>query len=180
MECVPHRIMFLLMSDAGLRLNEVVQLNQMDLMLEGVAVRYLHVRAEIAKNKQPRSIPLAASMSKLIETLPAAYWPPHKRGNQFPAFFSPRSTDRIQPRQVQRILLNYSLRSLGLKVNPHMLRHTFATRLMRTTSIPIVQMLLGHSSLASTSIYTHPSLTDLELAVASISHAPQSEESQAP
>lgn len=46
-----------------------------------------------------------------------------------------------------------------------MLRHTFATRLMQKTNIRVVQQLLGHKSLSSTQVYTHPNADDLQKAI---------------
>jgi site-specific recombinase XerD len=53
------------------------------------------------------------------------------------------------------------------KVTPHVLRHTFGTRLLREvgTDIVAVAKLMGHSSIATTAIYTQPSEDDLEAAV---------------
>ncbi|GAH73030.1 unnamed protein product [marine sediment metagenome] len=55
--------------------------------------------------------------------------------------------------------------SLGRPVHPHILRHTFASRLMRTTNARIVQELLGHQHLSTTQIYTHPNQDDLKKAI---------------
>jgi integrase/recombinase XerC len=49
-----------------------------------------------------------------------------------------------------------------------MLRHTFATNLMRTTNARVVQQLLGHKNLSSTQIYTHPNQQDLKKAIDSL------------
>ena len=52
---------------------------------------------------------------------------------------------------------------IGKKVSPHMLRHTFATDLLRQTgNVRLVQKSLGHEQLNTTMIYTHIVDTELE------------------
>lgn len=73
------------------------------------------------------------------------------------------SADRLTPRTVQRIVKKYAARAGIVKeVTPHILRHSFATDLMRNgADIRSVQTMLGHSSINTTQIYTH--VTDQHL-----------------
>jgi integrase len=66
-------------------------------------------------------------------------------------------------KSVQKILERLG-KKIGIKIHPHMLRHSFATHLLESgTDIRHIQKLLGHADLKTTEIYTHVSTKDLSM-----------------
>jgi integrase/recombinase XerD len=66
----------------------------------------------------------------------------------------------MKPQSIRSKLRQYAEKEVGLarRITPHMLRHTAATLLIETgVDIRFVQRMLGHSSIATTKIYTHVS-----------------------
>lgn len=82
--------------------------------------------------------------------------------------FSTRELKRIKDADVRSMVYKYSDKSIGKKISPHTLRHTYATDLLRETkNIRLVQKALGHSDLSTTMIYTHIVDSEMENALKS-------------
>jgi len=158
-------LLTLLMLDAGLRVGEAVQLLISDLIINGAPAETLVVRAEITKTKQERILPLTMRLKEQItDHCGKNYKWLGVRSNIY-AFEGRVKGHHYSIRSIQLFIAASSTASIGRAITPHTLRHTFATRLMQRTNIRVVQKLLGHTSLASTQIYTHPNQDDLANAI---------------
>ncbi|QEG42439.1 tyrosine recombinase XerC [Roseimaritima ulvae] len=147
------------MYSAGLRVSELVGLNDGDLDCEEQIVR---VRG---KGRKERISPLgsyairAISRYQQVRTLDASE---AIKGPQAAVFVN-RFGKRLTTRSIGRMLEKH-LAAAGLdkRTSPHTLRHSFATHLLdRGADIRSVQELLGHKSLVTTQIYTHVSAANL-------------------
>ncbi|MFZ2072394.1 MAG: site-specific tyrosine recombinase/integron integrase [Minisyncoccia bacterium] len=76
---------------------------------------------------------------------------------------SKKITGALTRRSIERIVKEYAIKAgISKKVTPHVIRHCFATDLLQNgADIRSVQMMLGHSNIATTQIYTH--VTDKQL-----------------
>ena len=146
------------MYSAGLRVSEVVGLDDADLDLKAEVLR---VRG---KGRKERLSPVGSYATKALRR-----WLGVRRlsgqepqGASAPVFVN-KFGRRLTTRSVARMLEKH-LRQAGLdrRTTPHSLRHSFATHLLdRGADIRSVQELLGHKSLVTTQIYTHVSTAGL-------------------
>ncbi|MBM3993702.1 MAG: tyrosine recombinase XerC [Planctomycetes bacterium] len=150
------RAMLEILYSAGLRVSELTGLNLADLDLDaGVAT----IRG---KGKKERIAFLGSAALKALNTwLRARDVVLAERigiaGKTPDAVFLNKNATRLTSRSVGRLLEKY-LAQAGLdpRTSPHTLRHSFATHLLDNgADIRSVQELLGHSSLATTQVYTH-------------------------
>ena len=131
---------------AGLRVSELCGLNRGDIDLRGRTVTVL------GKGSKQRRVPIHDAAVTALRA-----WFEDGRdlmdGPAEAAFVNQRGA-RLGPRDVRRILD----RRAAAPTHPHALRHTYATHLLDGgADLRVVQELLGHSSLATTQVYTHVS-----------------------
>jgi integrase/recombinase XerD len=133
---------------AGLRISEAVHLKVSDI---DSARMVLNVRQ--GKGKKDRTVPLAEALLVILRE----YWLVERpRDWLFP---SSMTNGPISAHSIERACLAARKRAgIKKKVTVHTMRHCFATHLLDAgTNIRVIQLLLGHSSLRSTEIYTHVS-----------------------
>lgn len=154
-----------LMLEAGLRVGEVAQLKMSHLYFNGKPVCSLVLTKEITKNHVERIVPISTRLKAAIEEYwKGIPWIDALMTSSY-VFATAFKNSTVTTRQVERIINKAGWDSVGRPVHPHMLRHTFATKLMRVTDMRTVQELLGHSDIGSTQIYCHPNEDDKKAAV---------------
>lgn len=142
--------MFELMYSSGLRLAELASLNLQDIDL---SQRQMVVTG---KGNKTRYLPVGRKATEALHK-----WLKIRRGYakqaSETALFTSKQGKRISHRSIQsRLNRLIKSQSLGLHVSPHMLRHSFATHLLESSSdLRAVQELLGHADISTTQIYTH-------------------------
>jgi len=163
--CVRDWAMGMVMLEAGLRVGELVGLDVGDLLWDGEPVRRLRVRAEIAKRRREREIPVSVRLAGALGECRRVVWADRWDQAASPAWACGPGWRRLTGRQVESIVRAAAMATLGRPVHPHMLRHTFGTRVERVAGIRVAQVLLGHADIRTTQIYCHPNGDDLLRAV---------------
>lgn len=161
------RAIVLLLLNTGVRVGELVALNVRSIWFAGQLVSALAVSNGHGGAGHVRYVPLSPQVKEALEAYLDERCPgsPPDRCLDEPLFVSRISGARLSARDIQRTVAACSRRWLSRPVTPHMLRHTFASRLLRVTNLRVVQELLGHRSLSSTMVYTHPSEDDRQSAI---------------
>jgi site-specific recombinase XerD len=142
----------------GLRVSELTSLNRdLDLSKGEFSIR--------GKGEKVRVVFLSDTAKKAIKEYLS------KRKDMEEAMFinvssakekNPKAT-RLTSRSLERTVKQYAIKAgISKKVTPHIIRHSFATDLLQNgADIRSVQMMLGHSNISTTQIYTH--ITDKQL-----------------
>lgn len=143
-----------LIYSAGLRAAEVVGINLSDLDLKEQSLRV------VGKGDKERITFFGKTASEALREFIQDERTPSVAND---ALFTNDKGGRLTTRTVQKIVKRWALAAgLPPDTSPHTLRHTFATHLLDGgADLKTVQQLLGHSSLATTQIYTHVSIERL-------------------
>ena len=156
-EGIRNKLMIDVLYATGIRRAELINLKITDVDLSENTIKVL------GKRNKERIIPLLFSTKYLL----LEYLKERKNLELIvndDYIFLLKSGVKIYETLAYRIINKYLSRvSSKMKTSPHILRHTFATHLLnKGADLNSVKELLGHSSLASTQIYTHNSIAELK------------------
>ena len=144
-------LIILLIYTAGLRLSELVEANTSDIAADYTSLRVM------GKGRKVRVQPLLGSLGEVLKKYFIQISLQNICTTQKKALILSKKGERISRRTVERIV-DRKLKGVGIqgKTSPHVLRHTFATRVLNEGGdLREIQELLGHSSLKATQVYTH-------------------------
>jgi integrase/recombinase XerD len=144
-EVAKYRVLFTTVYGTGLRVEEACSLKTEDI---DAARKVIHVRD--GKGNKDRIVMLSARLLAILRTYWAFERPPA------PWLFVSKTRTRPLHSDRAREAVKAAARDAGLakKVTPHVLRHSFATHLLEGgTDLRVIQMLLGHRSINTTTQY---------------------------
>lgn len=156
-EGIRNRLIIEMLYATGMRRAELINIQLKDYDQARNTIRIL------GKRNKERIVPLLGGVVELI-----GEYLEHRNYLKIivdPTYlFLTNSGHKIYETLVYRIINKYfSMVSPKVKKSPHVLRHTFATHLLnKGADLNAVKELLGHSSLASTQVYTHNSIAELK------------------
>lgn len=151
------KLIVALLYTTGMRRAEMINLKMANIDFSTKTLKVL------GKRNKERILPLLASTKELFEEY-FTYRNGLKSIEDREFVFLSKAGNKIYETLVYRIINRYfSEVSSKVKKSPHILRHTFATHLLnKGADLNSVKELLGHSSLASTQVYTHNSIAELK------------------
>lgn len=144
------RTLMELLYSSGLRVSELAGLNKSDL---DASSRIIRVRG---KGKKERITPIThQSLDWILRYLSH----PERQERDTDAIFLNKFGSRLTTRSIDRLFQSYLKKTgLSLRITPHTIRHTIATHWLENgMDLKTIQLILGHSNLATTTIYTQVS-----------------------
>lgn len=145
------RAMMELLYSCGLRVTELIALTMSQVNLQAGVVRL------VGKGNKERLVPIGEEGVEWIERYLATARGELSKGNSTEWLFLSNRGDGMT-RQAFWYVIKKTAQRVGISstISPHTLRHAFATHLVNHgADLRVVQLLLGHSSLSTTQIYTH-------------------------
>tara|TARA_X000001036_G_scaffold188839_2_gene178062 strand:- start:1902 stop:2792 length:891 start_codon:yes stop_codon:yes gene_type:complete len=143
---VRDKAMIEMLYATGMRISELLNLKIIDMDINRCVVKVL------GKGSKERLIPFGESALEALKS----YFSVRKNSMSKEVFLSNRGSKLSRVAFWKRIKIYLSRANLKESISPHTLRHAFATHLLnRGADLRSVQLLLGHSDLSTTQIYTH-------------------------
>jgi integrase/recombinase XerC len=153
---VLDRLIIDLFYSTGIRRSELINIKLFDVDLSANKLKVL------GKRNKERFVPLNKQLKKSIESYL------EQRSNISSVidksfFLLTKKGKKLYPSLVYRRVRKYLLMTSSNKINPHVLRHTFATHMLNNgADLNAIKEILGHANLAATQIYTHNSIKELK------------------
>jgi len=156
-ESIRNKLIIELLYSTGIRRAELINLKLIDVDFSQNQIKVL------GKLNKERYIPLLENIQNTIRLYLKKRECLESIEDEFYLILT-RKGKKIYNSLVYRIVKNYFLKtSVKVKKSPHILRHSFATHLLSNgADLNSVKELLGHSSLASTQVYTHNNISELK------------------
>lgn len=152
---VRNKLMVELFYSTGMRRAELINIKEHHISISSKTIKVL------GKRNKERYVPL---LDSVLETLKRYLALKIVFSTGLKELFITEKGNKIYETLVYRVINSYfSKVSTKVKKSPHILRHSFATHLLNEgADLNSVKELLGHSSLASTQVYTHNSLDEIK------------------
>ncbi|WP_343693435.1 tyrosine-type recombinase/integrase [Chitinophaga sp.] len=155
-----HRLIFELLYHTGIRLSELIAIKVSHVDISRLTIKVL------GKGNKERILPISPILAALIGEYRDCKRKELAEFDMEVLLVNPESGRKLYPKYVYNVVRHYLSAHQITTINqksPHTLRHTFATHLMNNgADLNAVKELLGHSSLASTQVYTHNTIEKLK------------------
>lgn len=146
---IRNQAIFLCLVDAGLRLSEICKLNVTDIIFNSSLIKINN-----AKGFKDRYVPMSLTLKKSIYKYLTLYRIPECIDNE--ALFLTKENTRMTEKAVTSVIRRLKYKMNFKKFNPHMLRHTFATRyIINGGDMFSLQLILGHEDMQTVRKYVH-------------------------
>jgi len=150
------------MANTGIRVKECIHLTLKNVDLDEGCLHVID-----GKGGKNRTIPLNEHLIGELNE----YLEKHRPETDSLFFFALKKTGTVSDQYVNRLLKEaYMKAGIEKHVTSHILRHSFASYLIKTTNVAVIQRLLGHSNIRTTSGYLHIQQDDLKQAVNSLDY----------
>lgn len=142
----------------GMRLSELLNIKTQDIHLQDNTIKVL------GKRNKERLVPFGNKLSELLTMYLGYLEKKFVDGTKNNYIFVTANGEQLYPKAVYRIVRKYlDMVTTIDKRSPHVIRHTFATHMLNNgADLNAIKTILGHSSLASTQVYTHNSIEQLK------------------